>query len=281
MTASITIGMPVFNEERFLRDSIESILAQSHQNIELIISDNGSSDNTEQICREYEKKCSWLKYHRFNKNGGPAQNFKYVIENASGQYFMWACGHDLWAENYLEECVTALESNPNAVVAFGLCNWIDAKGRLVDIQTGISDTRGLSVIDRFFTVFLGNMNPILSVMRITGIGKIKVFNIVGTDLVILCNLALIGDFILASDTSWYRRDFRYEQKYTDKLNRYKSNEYRLSKGFLSRYFPLARLPIEIVKQVLYSKIYIVEKMLILAVLIIIFPVKYITGKYLA
>ena len=97
----------------------------------------------------------------------------------------------------------------------------------------------------------------------------------------MCRLALAGDFNLSYSTSWYRRDFRYEQKYTDKLNRYKSSEYRLSKGFLSRYFPLARLPIEIVKQVLYSKIYIVEKMLILAVLIIIFPVKYITGKYLA
>lgn len=169
---------------------------------------------------------------------------------------------------------------PNAIISFGLCNWIDAEGKLLGKKTGFSDTTGLTVIDRFFTVLLGNMNPVLGVMRKVRISEVDILDTVGMDLIILCRLALAGDFIPSYKTSWYRRDFRDEQKYAEKLNRYKSDEYRLSKGFISKYFPLARLPIEIIKQILCSEVPILEKVLILTMLIIVLPVKYISGKYL-
>jgi glycosyltransferase involved in cell wall biosynthesis len=275
----VSIGMPVYNEERFIIDSIESIINQGYENIELIISDNGSNDGTELICRDYERQYSWVKYNRFNINAGPTQNFNYVIENAGGMYFMWASGHDLWAENYLEECIASLENNPKAVVAFGLCRWIGVEGEFLDKQTGVSDTRGLSLIDRFFTVFLGNMHPVLGVMRITRPNKIKMLNTAGQDMMLLCHLALMGDFILASNTSWCRRDFRDEHTYKEKVKRYKNKEYQLSRGFLSKLFPLARLPAEIIKQILSSKISHGEKLLILISLVTLFPVKYLSGKY--
>ncbi|AJM91268.1 glycosyltransferase family 2 protein [Nitrosopumilus piranensis] len=111
----LSIGLPVYNGEKSIEKSINSLLNQTFTDFELIISDNASNDNTEKICREYAKKDSRIKYYRQDKNIGPLKNFSYVLENATSQYFMWAADDDLWEDSFIEKNIQVLESDPNTV----------------------------------------------------------------------------------------------------------------------------------------------------------------------
>jgi glycosyltransferase involved in cell wall biosynthesis len=113
----VSIGMPVYNGEFYISKVIEAILAQTYTKFELIISDNASVDNTENICRNYSKQDNRIKYIKQIENQGALFNFKYVLEKARGEYFMWAAADDLRDVNFLFECVTILDTNPYCVAA--------------------------------------------------------------------------------------------------------------------------------------------------------------------
>lgn len=113
----VSIGMPVYNGENYIREAIESILNQSYSNFELIISDNASTDATEQICKNYLNKDDRIKYHRFAKNHGAAKNFNNTFHLSQGKYFKWAAHDDVLEKEYLERCVAFLEEHEE----IGLC----------------------------------------------------------------------------------------------------------------------------------------------------------------
>ena len=114
----ICIGMPVYNGEMFIRQALDSLLAQSYENFQLIISDNASTDATREICEEYAIKDIRIKYLRQKKNLGATNNFKYVLEQASGDYFMWAAHDDEWDARFIDTLIKVLEANKNVSVAF-------------------------------------------------------------------------------------------------------------------------------------------------------------------
>ena len=87
--------MPVFNGEKYLKESVESILQQSYQNFELIISDNASTDRTSEICRRYLAKDSRISYYRNKENLGGPKNYNRVFELSSAEYFKWAAADDI------------------------------------------------------------------------------------------------------------------------------------------------------------------------------------------
>ena len=99
----ISIGMPVYNGEPFIQEALDSILAQTFTDFELIISDNASSDETETICRAYAAKDSRIRYVRQKDNLGPIANFKFVLEESITEYFMWAAADDKCTPVFLEE----------------------------------------------------------------------------------------------------------------------------------------------------------------------------------
>jgi glycosyltransferase involved in cell wall biosynthesis len=275
----VTVGIPIFNESKFISDTLDSILAQDHEHIEIIISDNHSTDNTESICKRYSLKHKHIHYHRLEKNLGPTENFKHVLNLANGEYFMWAAGHDLWTNNYISSCLNLLITHPNAMIASGVSRWISDNGNMLDREYGWVDTRGMDVIARYFTVLWGNMHPIYGLHRRKALQKCKLPNIVGTDLVLLTSLALKGDFLNASNACWYRREVRSEPSYHDKLKRYKSNDYALAKSTMDKIAPLSRLPFELIKGIIYAGIPLQVRILILLLLIPTFPVRYLSGKY--
>lgn len=118
MKPLISIGIPVYNGERFLRTVIDSLLKQTYTNFELIISDNYSEDSTELICREYVQLDSRVKYFKQIVNIGMFPNFNFVFEKAKGVFFMWAAADDKWDKCYLEQAVEILENNPDCVSVF-------------------------------------------------------------------------------------------------------------------------------------------------------------------
>lgn len=112
----VSIGLPVFNGADHFELAVKSILEQSYQNIELIISDNGSTDGTARIAKKFASQDSRIKFIKNNENIGVLNNFNLVLQQSSGRFFMWAASDDLHSQNFVEECVNHLIANPKAVL---------------------------------------------------------------------------------------------------------------------------------------------------------------------
>ncbi len=125
----VSIGIPVYNGEKYLETALESLIQQSFQDFEIIISDNASTDSTEAICRSYQSRDSRIVYHRNPTNIGAADNYKQVFKLATGQYFKWMAHDDRCSPNYLEECVRVLENDPEIVMSFPRFVLIDENDR--------------------------------------------------------------------------------------------------------------------------------------------------------
>lgn len=111
----VSVGMPVRNGERLLSTAIESILNQTYLNIELIVSDNDSSDRTEEICRIYEQKDQRVLYFRQHENIGAWKNFQFVLSKAEGEFFMWSAVDDTRTKGFIEENLKLLLAEPDCV----------------------------------------------------------------------------------------------------------------------------------------------------------------------
>lgn len=123
----LSVGVPVFNGEQFLAEALDSVLAQTFQDFEVIISDNASTDGTEQICRSYTERDSRIRYYRSDINRGAAWNHNRVFELARGDYFKWLSHDDLCAPEFLERCVAVLDSDPGIVLCFARTQVVDAQ----------------------------------------------------------------------------------------------------------------------------------------------------------
>ena len=125
----VSIGIPVYNGEKFIRKWIDSILTQTFKDFELIISDNASTDATPDICKEYAKKDKRIQYFQQKHNRGPVYNFNFVLQHASGEYFAWAPADDFWEPTFVAKNAEILESNPNIVASI---SEVDFFGKYAD-----------------------------------------------------------------------------------------------------------------------------------------------------
>ncbi|MEM8874870.1 MAG: glycosyltransferase [Planctomycetota bacterium] len=125
----VTIALPVYNGERYVREAIDSILAQSFTNFELLISDNASTDSTPQIIADYARRDPRVRLHRNERNLGAAENFNLVVELARGDFFKWAAYDDVLAPDWLKVCVEALEREPDVMLVQTRTRVIDDEGR--------------------------------------------------------------------------------------------------------------------------------------------------------
>lgn len=114
----ISIGLPVYNGEKFLKESLDSLLAQTFTDFEIIICDNASTDETEKICRGYAAKDKRIRYYRNEHNLGAAPNYNRTFELAKGEYFKWAADDDICAPTLLERCIEVLDNNPTVVLTY-------------------------------------------------------------------------------------------------------------------------------------------------------------------
>jgi glycosyltransferase involved in cell wall biosynthesis len=112
----VSIGMPVYNGEKNIKNALDSLLAQSFSEFELIISDNGSNDETEDICREYKSRDRRIIYIRHEENRGAFFNFNFVLTLSRGEFFMWAAHDDEWDPEFIQRNLEILKSY-NDVIA--------------------------------------------------------------------------------------------------------------------------------------------------------------------
>jgi glycosyltransferase involved in cell wall biosynthesis/predicted O-methyltransferase YrrM len=128
----VSIGMPVYNEERFIRVGLDSLLAQTFEDFELIVSDNASGDATFRICQEYAERDRRVVLHRNESNLGPVPNFNLVLTMARAPYFMWAAADDRWAPDFIRVLFDELERHPEACVAMTALERVTVDGRTMD-----------------------------------------------------------------------------------------------------------------------------------------------------
>jgi glycosyltransferase involved in cell wall biosynthesis len=121
----ITIGLPVYNGEKTIKKTLNSILEQTFTDFQVIISDNNSTDNTAKICQEYSKKNSKITYFQQNENIGSLPNFKFVLNSANSEYFIWIAADDWWEPTFLEKNVSVLDSNEKFVASVSKINYYD------------------------------------------------------------------------------------------------------------------------------------------------------------
>jgi glycosyltransferase involved in cell wall biosynthesis len=203
--------LPTFNGEEFIAESIASLLAQDYPALEILISDNASTDRTGQIASDAAASDSRVRYERLPTNRGAVENFNHVLRLATGTYFMWASDHDLWAPDFVSSCVGALEGNPAAVLAYPETTLIDRQGAEIEIMDDQIRVDQTKAITRYKTLIwhLTICNMIYGVgrrdaMQATGGAR----NLLGPDHLVLANLALRGPILRVGGRRFYRRQNR-------------------------------------------------------------------------
>jgi len=209
----VSIGMPVYNGEKFIREALDSLLAQTFTDFELIISDNASTDGTEAICHEYAVKDTRIRYIQQVTNLGAIANFKFVLDGADGEYFMWAAADDVWDKNWIETLFPV--SVDNQCLAYGMVQTIDGNSNHMQHPansrkfnyTGSRFIRRLKYYSE--SSFLGKPNPIYGIYPKSLVTK-EVFNVLkedaeGVDMLFLYRLLADADIRGGAAVFLYKR----------------------------------------------------------------------------
>jgi glycosyltransferase involved in cell wall biosynthesis len=227
---TLSIGLFVYNGEAFLRETLESLLGQTFQDFELIISDNASTDATEDICKAYAAADPRIRYSRNETNMGAGWNIRRVFSLATGTYFKWAACDDLYEPVFLERCINALEGNPSYVLAHARTRVIDDHGAFVEYYNWPMRTNSAHVVTRFREMLLNDhlCFQIFGVMRREALLKIPPQgSYVNSDGVLLAQLSFLGSFYEDPDFLFISR--RHSSQSTKTLPvRLKKRRFRLT-----------------------------------------------------
>ncbi|NED99615.1 glycosyltransferase [Phytoactinopolyspora halotolerans] len=206
----VTVGLPVYNGARFLRETLDSLLAQTFEDFELIICDNASTDDTPQICKEYAAKDSRIRYERQSENVGAAANYNRTFELGTGEFFKWSAHDDLCRPRFLEECMAAFDEaggntpavvHPKAVL-------IDESGELIRADTDELALDAEDPVTRFRHV-IRNVRAANTVFGLFPRNVLEKTQLIApheaSDWILLAEIALNGPIVCLDDVLFERR----------------------------------------------------------------------------
>jgi glycosyltransferase involved in cell wall biosynthesis len=127
----VSAGIPVYNGQKYLRHALDSLLAQDYPHLQIVISDNASTDGTAEICREYAARDPRISYVRQSENCGAIENFNRVFELSRGEFFCWVSDDDRREPQFISRCVEKLLAHPDAALCHTYFNHIDDTGQIV------------------------------------------------------------------------------------------------------------------------------------------------------
>lgn len=225
----VSIAMPAYNCEQYVGAALDSLLAQTWGDFELCISDNASTDGTEQICRQYAARDSRIRYTRRSENIGGPGNFRYVFSLCRGDYHKWSTSDDRWDPAYLEKCVAVLDREPGVVLCYSKTQLIDAEDKLISLYEDNLHLVAASPRARFWQLMtsIGLCNAHLGLIRRSAMLHTRLIgNERPSDVHFLAELSLYGKFWLIPEylfyrrfheqsSSWNRKDVQHQQDYYD------------------------------------------------------------------
>jgi len=203
----VSIGMPVRNGAAFIEEAIEHILNQTHENIEIIISDNNSTDGTFEICKKYATHDDRIKLYRQKKTITVVENFKFVFQNSKSNFFMWAAHDDRRSMNYVENLLRILKKHEDAALAFsevvtfsGHENYFENKIKDYSFEIEMRS----SLQKKIWAALNGGCLECYGLIRTTCLKDYQWHDIdYGPDHPILLHLSLHGSFIKSSHCTFY------------------------------------------------------------------------------
>lgn len=238
----LTIGLPVYNGEGYLAQSLDALLGQSFEDFELILADNASTDGTSDICQRYAKRDSRIRYHRQPTNLGLAPNHNFCLEQAAGDLFKWAAADDLYHRDLLLRCVEVLDERPEVVLAHSYTAMIDGTGTMYQANSYLLATSDARAPERFRSLLNDSGGDddggIIRTEVLLRIARKDSYH--HADRTIIAELALHGPFYQVPDWMYFRRDHpaRAERAYPGVRARCANMDPRRANPWLN---PVARL----------------------------------------
>ena len=207
----VSIGLPVYNGAKYLEDTIKSLLNQTFNDFELIISDNASTDRTQAICTSFASRDSRVRYYQSAENRGAAWNYNNTFKLAKGEFFKWASHDDLCAPTHIEQCVKIFYRMPSVVLCYPRTIIIDGRGDVIGRFYDKLNVNFKEPHRRFKKTMLrvesGECNAVFGVIRSSVLKKTALIgNYNSSDQILLTHLALLGAFYEISQELFFRRD---------------------------------------------------------------------------
>ncbi|WP_433549015.1 glycosyltransferase family 2 protein [Streptomyces sp. CA-294286] len=204
----LSIGLPVHNGEEYLAESLDALLGQTFEDFELVVSDNASTDGTQEICRKYAALDPRVRYLRLRRNIGAAPNHHHVFTRCRGELFKWASHDDLYARDLLRACVEALDARPEVILAHAGQAVVDGDGKVVVPYEYGLDTASPSAPVRFRSLlFEPGGDDFYGVMRADVLRRVKPHDSYHhADRTFVAELALHGPFHQVPELLYFRRD---------------------------------------------------------------------------
>jgi glycosyltransferase involved in cell wall biosynthesis len=204
----LSVGLPVYNGEKYLAQSIDALLGQSYEDFELIISDNASTDGTADICRRYVKQDSRVRYIRRPYNVGCAPNHNLLVGEARGELFKWASCDDLYARDLLKCCIEALDEYPHVVMAHSWTAMIDSSGTVTKAIEYPLITDSPHAPERFRSMLFGSeSDDFYGVIRSDVLHRTTPHDsYYNADRTFTAEIGLLGPFYTVPDWLYFRRD---------------------------------------------------------------------------
>lgn len=201
----VSLGMPVYNGEKYLEAALDSLLAQTFTSFELIVCDNASTDGTQEICERYAARDARIRYERNARNMGASWNFNRCYNLARAPYFKQAAHDDLCEPEFLERCVDVLDRDPSVVMAYPRTLIIDERGEVIEHTANTLDLREETPSRRFqhFHHVFGEWSvchPIFGVMRVAPVRERDILpRYIASDMILLAELSLHGKIVEIPD----------------------------------------------------------------------------------
>lgn len=206
--ALVSVGMPVYNGERWIEDAISSLLGQTFRRFLLVISDNASTDSTGAICERFAKQDPRVRYHRNPRNVGLFQNYDRVFHLSASKYFKWAASADICKPEFLERCVAVLEARPDVVLAYPRSALFNERVELAQAYEDGMDLQDERPSERLTKLLarmrLNNvMNGVVRSDALRGTALNRAY--ASSDINIVAELSMRGKFVEVPERLFFRR----------------------------------------------------------------------------
>lgn len=206
-TPCASVCLPVYNGAMYIGGAIRSICEQTFEDLEVIISDNASTDGTQALCREAATRDSRIRYFRGDINRGLAWNFNRAFELATGQYLVWIGHDDVMEPNYIRRCVEEIEQHADTVLCFTNSSYIDGEGVVMQKMDLSNPGSAEKASDRFQHILYDvRCDPICGLMKVEILKQTRLHaGYADSDRVLLAELGFRGNFRKINDYLFSRR----------------------------------------------------------------------------